>query len=108
VIGLPNPYVLIGGGVAALAIAGSIYVQSTMIHGWHVKYDNDEVMIGQLHQQIKNMTDEQNKQTSKSEQTVIKVVQGPREVQSIIKEIEAAPAKPCTAPTYPDEVKNAF
>jgi hypothetical protein len=79
-----------------------------MIHGWHVKYDNDEVTIGQLRQQIKQMTDDQLRQTGKSEQTVIKVVQGPREVQSIIKEIEAAPAKPCTAPTYPDEVKNAF
>lgn len=107
-IGLPNPYVLIGGGVAALAVAGSLYVQSTMIHSWHVKYNADEVTIGQLNAKIVDMTTAQNQQKGQSEQNVIKVIQGPREVQSIIKEIGAAPAKPCTTPTYSDEVKNAF
>jgi hypothetical protein len=114
---LPNPYVLIGGGVVALAIAGSFYVQSTLIHKWHTQYDcvqsglncpKGTENIPDLKAKINQMTTAQNLQQSKSEQAVIKVVQGPREVQSIIKEIEAAPAKPCTAPVDSDEVKNAF
>jgi hypothetical protein len=54
------------------------------------------------------MATAQNDQMKRSGDAVIKVVQGPREVQSIIKEIDAAPAKPCTAPVDSDEIKNAF
>jgi hypothetical protein len=107
-MGLPNPYVLAGGGVAVLMIGASIYIQSTLIHKWHVQYDNEVIAFNLEHQKVVDMTAAQNNQTGKSEQAVIKVVQGPREVQSIIKEIEAAPAKPCTAPVDSDEVKNAF
>lgn len=107
-IGLPNPYVLLGGGVAALAIAGSMYVQSTMIHKYHTMYLSDETTIVQLKDKIRGMTDTQNTQTGKSEQNVIRVIQGPKEIMSVIHEIQAAPAKPCAAPVYSEEVKNDF
>lgn len=105
---LPNPYVLIAGGVAALGIAGTIYYQSLQIHHFHVLYNQANQTIALRDQKIKDMTTAQNDQLGKSEQAVIKVVQGPREVQSIIKEVQAAPAKPCTAPTYPKDVTDAF
>jgi hypothetical protein len=103
-----NPYSYIAGGVIAAAIGGSIYVQSTMIHSWHVKYDQDEVTIGKLNEKIADMTSKQNDQTGKTDQNIIKVVQGPKEVDTIIKEIGSTKSKPCEAPVDSDEVKNAF
>jgi hypothetical protein len=103
-----NPYSYIAGGVIAAAIGGSIYVQSTMIHSWHVKYDQDEVTIGKLNAKIADMTSQQNDQIRKTDQNVIKVVQGPKEVDTIIKEIGATKAKPCEVPVDSDEVQNAF
>lgn len=104
-----NPYTLIGGGVGVLAIAGSFYVQSTLIHKYHVLYDTDEKTIVELQTKIKGMTDTQNNQTGKSEANVIKVVQGQREVQTIIREINTAKSKgPCLPPEDSEEVKNAF
>jgi hypothetical protein len=114
---LPNPYLLAAGGVALLTVGGSMYIQSTLIHKYHVLYNCAEFgltcekgaeTIPDLKAKIKSMTETQNAQTGKSEQNVIRVIQGPKEIQSIIREIQAAPAKPCTAPTYSDEVKNAF
>lgn len=107
-MGILNPYSLIGGGVAVLAIAGSFYVQSTLIHKYHTMYDTDETTIVHLQDKIKGMTTAQNDQTSKSDQNIIRVIQGPKEVTQIIREIQAAPSKPCAAPTYPQEVTDAF
>jgi hypothetical protein len=91
-----------------LGIAGSLYYQSARIHHFHQLYDQANVTIALKDQQIKDMTTAQNDQLKRSDQAVIKVVQGPREVQSIIEKVQSAPAKPCVPPTYPDEVKNAF
>lgn len=108
-IGLPNPYVLIAGGVGTLAIAGTIYYQSLQIHHFHTLYNGDEVKIGVLNSKIASMTEAQNTQTQKSEDNVIKVIQIPQKVQPIINEIKTAPASGnCTPPNYSDEVKNAF
>lgn len=103
-----NPYTYIGGAILLASLAGTFYYQGTQIHSWHVKYDNDEKIIAVKEQQIKDLTTAQNDQLKKSGDAVIKVVQGPREVQSIIKEVNATPAKPCAPPVYSDEVKNAF
>lgn len=106
---LLNPYSYIAGAVALAAIGGTFYYQSTQIHHFHTQYDGDEVIIGQLKQRITDMTKTQNTQTGKSEQNVIKVVQGPKETQTIIREIAAAPlGAGCTSPTYSSEITNAF
>lgn len=117
-MGILNPYSLIGGGVGVLAIVGSFYVQSTLIHKYHTLYECAEYglacpkgveNIPDLKTKIATMTTTQNEQTGKSEGNVIKVVQGQREVQTIIREINTAKSKgPCLPPEDSDEVKNAF
>lgn len=117
-IGLPNPYVLAGGAVGTLVIGASLYIQSTLIHKYHALYDcaefalscpKDTENIPHLKTVIGQMTTAQNTQIGKSEGNIIKVIQGPREVQSIIREIDTAKAAgPCLPPADSDEVKNAF
>jgi hypothetical protein len=117
---LPNPYVLAAGGVTVLGVAASLFLQSQQIHHYHKLYNCVNVgedcaksykgdTLPSLRGQIKTMTDTQNNQTGKSDQTVIRVVQGPERVQSIIREIHDAPANgPCAAPVYKEDVTNAF
>ena len=104
-----NPYTYIGGAALAAAVAGTFYYQSLQIHHYHVLYDNSQVQVGVLTNQITGMTTAQNDQIKKSDDNVIKVVQIPEKVQPIINEIKTAPSSGnCTPPNYSDEVKNAF
>lgn len=108
-IGLPNPYVLIAGGVGVLAVAGSLYYQSLQIHHFHLLYNTDETKIAVLNHTVDEMTFSQNTQTAKSEQNVIRVVQIPEKVQPIINEIRTAPSSgECVPPKYSGDVLNAF
>jgi hypothetical protein len=106
---LPNPYVLVAGAIALAANFGTMYYQSQRIHHFHALYDQSQTVVAQRDEKIKEMTSAQNEQLARSSSNVIKVIQGPKEVQSIIREIRAAPStKDCKAPTYSDEVRNAF
>jgi hypothetical protein len=106
---LPNPYIMAAGAVALVSVAGTFEFQSRQIHHFHSMYDKSLTVIALRDQQIKDMTAAQNTQTSKSEQAVIKVIQGPKEVQSIIREIRSAPVSgPCIPPKYSEDITNAF
>jgi hypothetical protein len=108
-IGLPNPYVLVAGGAGVLAIAATIFIQSSQIHSWHQAYLKDENTIAVQHQQIIDMTKAQNDQQLKSEDNVTRVVQLPSQSAPIIKIINNTPdGDGCVAPNDPEEVKNAF
>jgi hypothetical protein len=106
---LLNPYTYVGAAIVLASVGGTIYYQNQRIHHFHTLYDGAVATIVLRDQTIKNMTEAQNKQTAKSDQNVIKVIQGPKEVQSIIREIQAAPSSgPCSTSLYSEEVKNAF
>jgi hypothetical protein len=106
---LLNPYSYIAGAVVLASVGGTIFYQNERIHHFHKLYDSANVTIVQRDKTITDMTIAQKNQIDKSDQLVIKVVQGPKEVQSIIKEVQSAPAKgPCTMPNYSKEVMNAF
>lgn len=91
------------------SIGGTFYFQNAQIHKYHQQAEADESIIAIRDQRIKDLTDAQNEQFGKSEQAVIKVVQGPKEVQSIIERINSAPiTTDCKVPQDSDEVKNAF
>jgi hypothetical protein len=106
---VPNPYALIAGGITLLSVAGTIGYQNVRIHHFHTLYDQSQQVVAVRDATIKGMTTAQNEQAARSNGNIIKVIQGPKEVQSIIREVRSAPSsKDCKAPTYSDEVKNAF
>jgi hypothetical protein len=115
-----NLYALAGGALILLGLGGTIAFQNGQIHHYHVHADCIEFGQGcpknfkgdtlvSLRGTITAMTDAQNNQTGKSDANVIRVVQGPRELQTIIKEIHDAPVSgPCTPPKYKEDVNDAF
>jgi hypothetical protein len=103
-----EPKLIIAGVIALLLIGseGGLYLR-----GNHYKflYNADETKITQLNDKITSMTDKQSHQTVASGASVIKVIQGPKEIETVVKTIHDAPVpKDCGTPILPEEVKNAF
>ena len=115
-----NPYAMIGGAVAALAIVASFTYQSHEIHKYHTMYNcvnsdtdcakNSKVVtVPGLQARIAQMVESQKNQTSVTTENVTKVVKVPVETTKIITEIKKVPvAADCTASDYPEDVTNAF
>jgi hypothetical protein len=104
-----NTYSLIGGAVALLLVAGTIGYQNHQIHHYHKAFDNEHSLFLQEHQLVVAMTTRQNEQYKTSEQNVIKVVQGPEQVKTIVKEIHDTPLPTgCNTPDFPQDVKDSY
>lgn len=100
---------LIALGVGLLIIIGTVVSLSLNVRHYKKLYLQDEKTIVVLNEKITSMTTKQNSQTKLSGDNVTKVVQGPKEVESITKVIHDAPLPPdCKTPVLPSEVLNAF
>lgn len=104
-----NPYVLIGVLVFLLSMAGVIGYQSHEIHKYHVMYETELKVEGAYKQQVIDMTTSQNTQSTKTQETVTKVVKVPVETQRIVTEVQkvTVPSE-CKTPDYPQDVKDSF
>jgi hypothetical protein len=101
----------IAGGLIGLAL---IYSAISYVQGLRntitnlnktVAEKNTDIAI--LRKQIRDMTVAQKDQIDMSEYGVIKVVQGPERIRTIVKTIEAAPLPAnCETPALTDEARN--
>lgn len=117
-----NPYTLLGGAVAALALVATLHYQSHEIHKYHSMLEcvqdgkgcaNPKIVtVPGLQQKIRDMTTAQNNQTATTERVVTKVVQAPAQVvtKTIVKEIHDAPMPvDCKkSPEFPQDVKDSY
>lgn len=99
------------GGLTALALVFSVVQYVQHLRGT-ISHQQDtitaqEINIAGLKETIRQMTVAQKEQTDTSETTVVKVVQGPEKVHTIIKTIHDAPLPAnCVTPPLTTEAKD--